>query len=311
MGSNQNAKVDSHGLTVLQPETPQAVMGSWRFEDVLAQDDSGNGNNLSRVPPAGPGFLRGSSGKFDGRMPLFIPHIEKYETPTQTISLWIYLLEDVRDAFRVILDKAGAFSLRVWPDTRTLRLIVDKKSADARASLPLHRWTHLAIVFSHTSVQLYVNGVQEVSLPVTGAPWIRIKAPIYLASAAPQNAQQSGLLGVSAFIDNVLYHSVALPASALKALGSTAFAGLPGSGDGVWFGCENCVRASATKICTQDVAGRPKSHVCTSKELASSAMLVARSMGWLDFGSQPVHDFENTENVPETTPGIGLCCPNE
>lgn len=289
------------------------IVGSWAFEDQLAQDSSPYANRMSICPPSGPGFLRGNSGRFDGLTAYSVKHIDAYETKEQSICAWVFLLTDVRDSFRVIFDKGnGAVSLRVWPDTRTLRVSVNGKHGDSRSSLPLNRWTHVCLSLGFSNAQLFINGIADVAVAMAGSPWKDVKADYYIASI-----ENRSLLGVNALIDNLEIRSKALLNSEAKALGSLAFWGIPGGADVAWFACEGCLRETAKKTCANPTSisdntgvSRPKSHLCTERELTSSVLLLARTMGWINSRTTHVFDYENSSSLPDGTLGVGICCPD-
>ncbi len=301
---------DGNGLSIIQSSTPSSVVGFWSFDDAAAQDSSSLVNPLSGVPPAAPGILRGSSGYFDGRTAYYVPRHDAYKTRTATISAWVYIISDVRDSFRVIFDKANgaAYSLRVWPDTRTLRVVAGGKTADSRSSLPLRRWTHVALALSASGAQLYVNGVPDVAVSIHDTPWAPVESSLYIASL-----ESGRLLGVEAYIDDIQITNDTVSAETIKAVGALAFWGLPGGADSAWFGCEGCTHKQAVALCANPppTSSRPKSHICTEREQASSVLLVARSMGWVNNLTPVIFDLENSAKYAANVPGVAICCPNE
>ncbi len=400
---------DSNGFSLLSFPTPtpsvagaptSPVVGFWDFEDIYAQDGSAHNNPMSPVPPSGPGFLRGSSGLFTGRARYSIPHIAAYAAlPSATISMWVYPLAEVHDGFRTLLHKghpphtaaavnAGqrssavdAFSLKVWPDTRQLRLTVGgADTLDSRAALPLRRWTHIAIAIEAAAASLYVNGQLDgtVVFPATSPATTALTAsagPLFVASAP-----EGSLLGLHSYVDKLEWRAGVTPSAQIKAAATQALLGVPGGADFTWLGCEGCSHADATAACAQRVpvvgaantaagsgvdpaaegplrgigkdsqevardaasavetakaeaakaeaakaaslveAGaspapaHPPSHLCTARELASSALLIARVMGYVPISHVPrsaIHDFENTSRNGPAVRGFGLCCLDE
>lgn len=125
-----------------------------------------------------------------------------------------------------------------------------------------------------------------------------------------------------------------------QAQGGLAFPGIPNASGAAWLACESCSRESAEKICegAEDVPAslkhnrHPHSHLCTRDELAAGALLIARTMGWIDAQSPRtvVWDLERTklersprfaETIPRgATPqqkaaayavGTGICCTHD
>ena len=305
------------------PKAPSNIIGSWSFDTANGEDDSVYANGFANpLPPAGVGLLRGASGYFTGKVTYSIPHIDAYSQHAEgTISAWVYLLSEVEDNFRVVFRKGDgksvdAFELKVWPTTRLLRASAGSLSVNSQASVPLNKWTHLAIRIAPTKLDIFMNGVIVGSTTIQSAqatvsPLQMNKEAIYVASTADMST-----LGVHAYIDNLKWTRGASPVAEIRAEAALAAWGIPGGMEMVWLGCDECTREQAVKICAQE--GIPAesalykpSHVCSEMELSAGAFMVARNMGWLSLTSKmKVFTLDNAK-VAKDTIGVGLCCLNE
>eukprot|EP00933_Yihiella_yeosuensis_P033784 TRINITY_DN27422_c0_g1_i1.p1 TRINITY_DN27422_c0_g1~~TRINITY_DN27422_c0_g1_i1.p1 ORF type:complete len:367 (-),score=10.51 TRINITY_DN27422_c0_g1_i1:29-1018(-) len=304
---------------------PSGIVGLWSFDTADGADSSNNVNGFSSpVPPLGVGILRGSSGLFTGVTTYSVPHIDAYSQYAEgTISAWIYLLSEVEDNFRVIIKKGDgkdfdAFELKVWPTTRLLRASAGSLSVNTEASLPLTKWTHVAVRVAPTSLEVYMNGVlagatKIPSVQASVSPLQMNKHPIYVAST-----QDMSTLGVHAYIDNLKWTKGLLSLAELRAEAALASWGIPGGMEMAWLGCDECTRAEAMDICDQkhvtmeaDSLAHNPSHLCSEMELSAGALTVARSMGWLSLSAKlPIFTLDNSK-VGASAIGVGLCCLNE
>jgi Concanavalin A-like lectin/glucanases superfamily len=95
-----------------------------------------------------------------------------------TIAAWVRYRPNVHDERWEVLEKAGAYWMNIRTADRKLRaggiygacsgagskwVFVDTVSA-----IPATRWVHLASTYDGTTLRVYINGVLDVSKPVSG-----------------------------------------------------------------------------------------------------------------------------------------------
>ena len=315
------------GQKVLVPDAaPNGLVGHWSFDGVKPLDSSGQRNHGAAAIPPGPGVgSSGASAMFNGRDSVKVPHAQSLTAPSYSVSMWVYLRRmpegaDTKPARNCPLLYKGddgnhpAPSLEVNTRSRELRFVVETDSdkfpsgefAASAARLPLRRWTHIAVVHGHHSLQLWVNGILDAKNVTEGASVFN-KGALHLGGV-PWLADKCG---VELYVDEVRYFSRALTADEIQAEGEPALGGIEPSF--LHLACKSCTLKAAATGCREGY------HVCTVMELHTGGYQVARLMGW---ASRTTHVWSHAavagdEADPAHTlnkgkaQGLGICCSDQ
>jgi len=257
-----------------------------------------------------------------------------------TVSFWVYLLSDVVGKFRTLIyrgDEEGATPhISLWPEIRRIHLrastgvdpITHAKThitLDSHSAVLIGRWTHIAFVVQGTRlVQLYVNGVLDTQKLSLQPIQIHHSSDIMYLANNPYLPNS----GIECYMDQVAIYSRALTRGQVTAIGGVAFPGVDGSS--VKLGCGSCTVTAAAQSCRASKG----SHICTTTELNSGGLLIARAMGWLNsmvgvrvfsaedaaikvpapapkspksgVGAAPTASADDADSEPAL--GAGLCC---
>lgn len=290
----------------------KGLIGRWTFDDVMSYDSSGHHNHIKRVHSFGPGVLgRGSSAYFNGSSFAVIPHQTLYDTKDFTISLWVFLHEDVIGSFKPIITKEirqngriiGRFpSISLWPESRRLHVKLSLAGKGAQtlssvAAVPLNKWTHIAVTLDGRVLQIYVNGAPDSEAVLRRAPRApRTHLPYFVAG-------NPWTIGLECYIDNLEMYNKPLSAQQIMAVGSVARPDLHSSAS-MSLACVGCGFNDAVRTCKSR-----SSHVCTRLELAAGGFTMARIMGWFDVRSEYVWNWlKDGVKEPQTKLGSGVCC---
>lgn len=323
-----------NGRKVLMAEaTPKGLVGHWNFDEAKVLDSSGSGNHAKNAIPAGPGYGgHGSSAMFNGFDWVEIPHSPSFNSPTYSITFWLFLYKDPAAAIRhgsqscPILHKGASNdekspSLVIDSATRGLRFVSstsntqapDGEDVAAFARVPVGRWTHIAVVREEQKSTIYVNGVLDAAsgsvgktslntgpLFVGGVPWLKEKCHL------------------SSYVDSLRVYSREVTAEEVQAEAAPALGGIEPSF--VRLGCLSCSLTEAGQKCP---AGY---HLCSSMELHTGGYQVARIQGYANWDShlwtsgqlaklesQPAGAAAAELAFAAVTPesqklGLGLCC---
>jgi hypothetical protein len=282
----------------------------YQFDKSLPVDESGHSHHLLDVDLAltplvtGPGVMsRGGSGSLDGRAyRVASTEAGALSTPTFTVALWIFLLEDSVDTWRTIFNRAAGPdemgpSLLLWPDTRRLRVGAGPRgNLDSSGLLPLRRWTHVTVTSTGSVLRLYVNGVKD-SEAIFEAPAAGDDGSNLYIGRDPWRA------GTKAYVDEFRWYSRALSSGEIKALTLPMLTGF--AGDSIHLGCPMCTFVEAAASCGHIRGG----HVCSLQELMRGGFHIARANGWLR-GQRDVWYVHETTNdgLFNGDRKLGLCC---
>jgi len=294
------------GRTLFTPDATQAgLVGFYDFDDADALDKSGNAIH-PKSPPAdfGPGHDgRGQSAHFGGSDSFKIPHVSAFDNMQQmTVSFWIYLLTEPTETFRVVFRKGDGQkdltpTLMLLPDSNKLHALVSstdesKNGVDSFTSIPLRRWTHVAVVLRYTQLSIFINGVKDAEGLISG--------DVLLNTGSWYVGKDLFLPGTGMFLDNFKIQSRAMDEGSLQVEASTA---LPGLGPNfVRLGCKSCEMRQAIEKC----AATGGYHLCRRMELNGGGLMVARAMGYLNMASDQWNAEDEEPNI--TLEKLGLCC---
>jgi Concanavalin A-like lectin/glucanases superfamily len=147
-----------------------------------------------------------------------------------TLAAWVRYLPNVHDDRWEVLEKAGAYWMNIRTDTRKLRVggffggctaIGDVwQFVDSKKALPASTWVHVAGTYDGKALRIYVNGVLDNTLAVTGTTCVNT-SPLGIGAKNHTAVGQ-----VEAYfdgrIDDLRVYNRALPAAEIKTARATA-----------------------------------------------------------------------------------------
>jgi len=307
--------VEDGRLTYLTPDhLPKGLVGWWSFDDAAAQDYSGNQNAMDPPPAFGPGFgFKGASALFDGSSSLYqVQHLADMQSKDMTWMMWVYLNADVKDSFKTLIYKGDSShptpGIQIWPDSRKLHVVLTtttgkQEKVDSTATIPIGRWTHVAVVVDDRLLFVYINGILDHQY-LLDAEMSFNDEPVYIANDPYHDG-----LGLSCFLDDLQIYNKVVSSDDIKSIGGASF---PGMAVDARLGCQYCTHATAKTACHDGY------HLCTQQEYNSGAVLVGRLMGWLKMHDQWIHTAEGSEALDEQNENaasneknaVGICCSN-
>jgi len=284
----------------------------YQFDKSLPVDDSGHWHHLhdpdhqlSPLSGIGPGILgRGASAAFDGRDYGVVRSTASMETESFTFAMWLYLLEDSIGYWRVIAKKGANAdellpALLLWPDERRLQVRVSPRAdvgdgvLDSKGTVPLRRWTHIAVTCAGGGVlRLYINGIKDGE--------VVLDTPRSLGSGELYLGRDPWHSGTKAYMDDFRWYNRDLHIGEIHALLFPSLTGM--ATNFVHLGCSSCPYTAAVRSCGN------RAHLCSLQELFSGGFHAARAMGWL--ASSPEVWYLNAQG-DERFSGVrklGLCC---
>jgi len=304
--STPNGFCANGGQTVFTPDGTQNSLVAWyNFDDAIGLDSSGMANHAtSPVPDVGPGHQgRGNSAHFNGGDKFTIGHTSTYDGMQQmTVSFWMYLLTDSTDSWRVVFRKGDGEhdltpTLLMFPDSRKLHARVSttdpsKNGLDSIASIPLRRWTHVAIVLNYNVLTIFVNGIKDNEGLLTGQ--------VVLNQGSWYLGKDLYLPGTGMYMDNFKVYDFSMDEAAIQIEAGVA---LPGYGPNfLRLGCKSCDLATAIEKC----AATGGYHLCRKMELTGGGLIVARAMGYTEMSSDQWYMEDASPDID--TQKLGLCC---
>jgi YD repeat-containing protein len=164
-------------LSVLNRSTAP-LLGRWQFnegEGTIATDASGNGNNGSINGPVWTAGKVGNALLFNANGCVEIPHQEML-SPRNTLTVEAWINPENNMQWRKIISKSQgsntdysffqgdknniAFSIKMGSIARTVYAPAN--------TLPLGEWTYVVGTYDGTRMRLYINGVEENSIAISG-----------------------------------------------------------------------------------------------------------------------------------------------
>jgi hypothetical protein len=272
------ACIDNGNFEIGKDNIQPSLAGSWSFDDLHASDGSGYNNDMFPPPAVGPAFGgNGYSAKFNYSNYSVIENIHAYETNEFTIQFWIYLLSDSVGVWRTILHKGDTLTeltptIQLWPDSNRLHVRVSTQASwneglDSFASLPMGRWTHVAVVVTNQLLQLYVNGQLDTQTVLEG-PVVINQGPIYVGGDPWHPA-------VGCFLDDLQFYRSAQSTSDFISI-VQQFVPFYGTEVYAVLGCPSCNYYEAVNSC-------PASYqLCSMQQLYVGGYWMTRIMGWFN-----------------------------
>ncbi|CBZ55752.1 conserved hypothetical protein [Neospora caninum Liverpool] len=187
---------------------PEGLSAWFTFDEIYPVDQSGNGNHMHRAPRAGPphngkgasaAFVNGASGTIKS-------------SPTLESSDFTRLLDVPFGRLERLLssDANQTPTILLYPKTRKLSIRVTttdstSEGIPSRGSLPLRRWTHIAVTANESRLKLFINGVKDNQVALRGVV-VSNSGDMVIGSTL----ENSGFEG---YIDDLRLYSRALPKS--------------------------------------------------------------------------------------------------
>eukprot|EP00331_Platyophrya_macrostoma_P000433 CAMPEP_0176405312 /NCGR_PEP_ID=MMETSP0127-20121128/267_1 /TAXON_ID=938130 /ORGANISM="Platyophrya macrostoma, Strain WH" /LENGTH=366 /DNA_ID=CAMNT_0017784355 /DNA_START=22 /DNA_END=1122 /DNA_ORIENTATION=- len=311
--------------TLLSSPQPLGLAGHWTFDDSLGADSSGYGNNALTTIVSGPTIgPTGYSAATTGTTFVKIANGTALNNEAHSLTFWFFMRSETTQNSAglrwcpILLRGENEASsnnrgLAIYFDrlNYNLRIFITSNITgeyfDSTATLPLSKWTHVAIVRSNKRTKLYLNGILDSSLSTSGVVE-QSQAPLYLGNV-PWREEECTLLS---YFDELKIYWGALPVSAIQSEAS-----LIGSNDdpnSIQLGCINCTSSEAQVSCLSNY------HVCTTIELDAFAFQNAYTLGWVQWGTviwsyetvtTAATATESGETSDESgTVGLGICCEN-
>ena len=109
-----------------------------------------------------------------------VPDAAPLDVNRFTLAAWVRYLPLVHDTRWEVLEKAGAYWMNIRTDSRRLRAGAffggcqgqpgsKWRYLDSAKSIPEKKWTHVASTYDGATLRIYINGVLDRSMAVTGA----------------------------------------------------------------------------------------------------------------------------------------------
>jgi len=306
------------GRKVILPDagSPDLIV-HWSFDGDLVVDASGNRNHANNTNGigVGPGIWgRGASAHFNEDN-IVLPHSKSLDDMNGEFSMtfWMFLPQSFASSsssgtFCPIVRKgrdreSASPSLEINTKDRKLRFTT-KESGNtgnsptlvSNARIGTSRWTHVAIVRSENAMNLYVNGVKDVSKSA-GGPVGSVQDMI-LGIVDAQKSDSSPQCNFEFFMDEVRVYGRSLFAYEIVAEAAPSLGGY--SPESLRLGCTSCT--------TQNMNCEDSFHVCTKHELYAGGYQFATLMGYADAGTKvwSSDDLNNGQSLE----GVFICCEN-
>eukprot|EP01006_Ploeotia_vitrea_P030372 TRINITY_DN62819_c0_g1_i1.p2 TRINITY_DN62819_c0_g1~~TRINITY_DN62819_c0_g1_i1.p2 ORF type:complete len:350 (+),score=180.98 TRINITY_DN62819_c0_g1_i1:26-1051(+) len=278
--------------------TPKGLVLSYSFDDAHAADSSGQMNHASSVPKVGPGFQSHASAFLAAQDNFTVAHLPAYAGQDFALEMVLFLIEQPSGSgFVNVASKGNSPSVLMLAETRTLRVRIDTFHKQAHhissvATIPLRRWTHVALSIEGRVAQLWINGFldSETLMATHRRP---NSQPLVVGNTATRD-------GLVAYLDNLRLYSRALQADEIQGATASIY---PRTGQNfVRLACKGCKYADAVRKCTR----LDGFHLCSADEVTSGVLTVARTMGWLIMDDdEELFDSSVVDTVGE---GTGICC---
>jgi hypothetical protein len=160
-----------------------------------------------------------------------VPDSAVLDVDHYTLAAWVRYLPKVHDDRWEVVEKAGAYWMNIRTDTRKLRVGGFFGSCDGRLgdtwqyvdsvkTIPAKTWVHVASTYDGATLTIYINGVLDRSLAVSG----RTCANTEPVTIGAKNKTSAGL--VEAYfdgrIDDFRIYDLALTLAEIKAVRAAA-----------------------------------------------------------------------------------------
>ncbi len=208
---------------------PSGLIGFWAGDGNANDSQETNNGILS----SGAGYAVGKVGQsfiFNGTSNSVINNSTALNPSTaMTLEVWIKPTAG-QNVHRDIIGKDGENSQRQYlltvSDINRLRAHIGSATQgfpfiDGGTTVPLNVWTHAAMTYDGSTLRVYYNGVQDNSLPVSGAI-VSTTQPLRIGGGAPTGIIPYYFTGL---IDEASLYNRALSAAEIKSIYDAGFAG--------------------------------------------------------------------------------------
>jgi len=319
-----------HGLCLYNGEKlifadakPAGLVAHWTFDDYKGLDTSGNHHHASSLLKPGPGIGgQGYSAAVDGKDFITISNSDDFNSNVFSITFWVFLIKegiadpkaptDVQYCPLLIkgnLDTtnneyAQAPAIMLNPKDRTLLIATTTTEKDvgtegetltSNSRIPYNKWTHIGLVRLDKKVRLYVNGILDSVIQTNGST-VSNSYPLYIGNAPFAQDQ----CNIPAYIDELRFYTRELKEVEIEAEASPALGNMHPSY--VQLGCMNCGILQAIEACIEGY------HLCSTIELHSGVLQIARSLGWTEWNSKIWSYSAIKQTADKSETGLGICC---
>jgi len=318
---------------LLPPALPDGIVGYWSFDDALPLDVSGNNYHGLASVQAGPSFAgQGSSAHFSRGSFMVVASADKMNLEDFSYTFWVHLLDDVSGVHQGLrtcpLLRKGATPMEegqaplpsapaILLDRETRHLHIELgteggvpgdtvelgiEAFESNAKLARGRWFHIAVVRLNAQrrTRLYVNGILDASQSSKGFTAVN-SGPLYVGGDPAVGDQ----CNVPMYMDELKVYNRALEHDEIQAEAAPSLAGVEPSF--LRLACVECPLAIAQQNCPDHY------HICNSLELHMGGYQVARTLGYLQHGTNvwshaTAHNTDGEEEhlpVMQAPPGVG------
>jgi hypothetical protein len=143
-------------------------------------------------------YAHGQAFSFDSAQQQYIrvPDAAALDVNRYTLAAWVRYLPNVHDERWEVLEKAGAYWMNIRTDSRRLRVgaffgacqgqpNAKWRYTDSRTPIPERKWTHVASTYDGAALRIYINGVLDQTLAISGTTCANSEALIIGAKVKP------------------------------------------------------------------------------------------------------------------------------
>ncbi len=195
--------------SVCRGDIATGLVGWWKFEEGLGTstaDSSGSGytGTLSNGPLWVSGKKDNYALSFDGSND-YVDTSFNIDAEPVTINMWVYVIDDIGPGCVVCTDN-GSWDKGIEVATGTWQVHVGNNLVDTAVAVTKNAWTHISLIYTASSMELYLNGS---SVWTAGAPGADAGSNITIGHADwPTNGV--GTRHFSGYIDDVRVYNRAL-----------------------------------------------------------------------------------------------------
>jgi Concanavalin A-like lectin/glucanases superfamily len=200
--------------TCITQDAEQEDLIAWyTFDQIYALDQVGNLEDWDPTPDSGPSWGgHGNSAYLSENGYSMLAHDDLLLQTEITYAFWLFVVDADQMGWKVIMHKGdnvneNSPTIFLYPDDNRLHLRFATEdnfatSVDSNGELLEGAWTHVAVVFSTTSVSIYINGQLDTQ-STTDTSIIFNDGPIYFGGDPWQN-------GIECFVDDFRIYSTML-----------------------------------------------------------------------------------------------------
>lgn len=202
---------------VVRDASPSGLTGALRGTPLplLAAGRSGHGQAISLTST--------------GRQYVDVPDAPALDVNRYTLAAWVRYVPTVHDDRWEIIEKAGSYWMNIRTDTRKLRvggfyggcLNPNWHYVDSNASIPARTWVHVASTYDGATLRIYVNGVLDRSMAVSGKTCVKAE-PLTIGAKNKTTPPPTLEAFFDGRIDDFRVYDRALTAAQIKAVRAAA-----------------------------------------------------------------------------------------